>query len=475
MSHVYRSLHLPSFIMGKRIYIRAADSWHQPSKKTEFESIVELSFTLLSLNDDCLLHLFKFFNIIDIINLSKTCGRFKAIIEPIFMKCETFTLNSVTTPALSLMDVYTQLSNLGTYIRSLTISGVELNSDNHRRHLELVYRHCHSLDELHLQKVIVATPLCKEPAMDSLKNLKVLELINCKRIDNDYLLAKLGLNCQITELKLVDFNITSINGPFFYCLEKLQKIHLDRCDELVIFELKNWFKKNIETLTHVTLFRLERGWTALQLLDQMKNVQHLQIDLNIYKVNSSMLDSLDGQLTSIKSLYIPRAPESVTPIIKELRLNNKQIEELDLSYRVLADEDSSKSDLLELKSLQLLKLNETTGVDSSFLLDCAKSLTNLRVLCCRKANISDSDVADIVQNAVQLIELDVAYCTKVTFDVTRKVATVLQADLDRPKFKLTINYFNGCDLVSYFFFPVANLFVHSNYVAPCKEQYLLGI
>lgn len=458
---LYRSVHSKSFLMAKRIYIQPADSWHQPSKAsnstTENEPCTELDFTLLKLNDDCLLYLFKFFNIMDIIYLSKTCARLHALTEPILMKCETFTLQSETPSDLSLMNVRTQLSNLGTYIRSLTINGDAFKSPNHPRYLELVYRNCLSLEELHLQEVTFLTtekPYRKEPKlkdnMAPLKNLKVLELIKCDGVNDRYLMEKLGSNCELTELKLIGCG--DIVGLFFTYLKKLRKIYLHRCLQVEIVPLKNLFKTNIETLTHVTLMRMHTNLSILELVGKIRNLEHLQTDeaiqRSIFRSTRESAISLDEQLANIKLLYIPTGFENVAPIMKELRVNNKQIEELDLSFKELPSADGSKSDLLQLTTLQVLKLNETSGVDTSFLLDCVKSLTNLRVLCCRKANISDLDVVNIVQNAAKLTDLDIVDCTKVTYKIGEKLEALLKTQCDRPKLKLKISYFEESDLVS---------------------------
>lgn len=456
---------------SKKIRINAADSWHQTSNNNATELSIPIDnseFTLLRLNDDCLLHLYKFLDILDIINLSKTCDRLQELNEPIFQKCENFDLNKHSKAplfdfSLSLMDVRTLLTNLGQYIRCLTINGSLLKSPNQSRYLDLIYRLCPQLNELRLHEIILVLHSNlnghrkENNDYPTMKNLKTLELIKCDGIDDQYLMKKLGRSSQLT--KLIIYRCDDISGKFFDVLKNMETINIQRCHQISTARIKQLLSSNVKTLTNVTILRTTLNYIQSNNMSMIemfggsiKNLKYLHTDIPLYDTiclkltdaisDRNQINKLSNQLNNIEILSIPNASENVAPILNELCANNKIIEKLDISYKSFASNDLIEKNLLQLKTLKLLKLNDVQNMTSLFVIECAKELEQLSVLSCRKAKLSDTDVVKIVEFGKNLCELDVVG-TNVTWNVIEKIADILVKFNDRPKLILKLSYFEA--------------------------------
>lgn len=138
-------------IQGKRIKIKAADSWKQPTKQNNNENESTNNDgkndknddndekippnSILNLNDDCLLHIFSFLTLREKLRMSFACERFQNIFEMIYKIEKQLNLNAVG--HLTLMEVRQIVTKVGHLIERIKFSGQDFPS-NHKRFIEFL-------------------------------------------------------------------------------------------------------------------------------------------------------------------------------------------------------------------------------------------------------------------------------------------------------------------------------------------------
>lgn len=471
-------------ISSRRFFVQPAESWHQPNYNiTSRREIWSKSVSIktksnklhdngtedslfLRLNDDCLLHIFKFLNRTDIIYLSRTCNRLRTLADRRLSKIwNIVNLSGKNRRPLSLMNLRTLCIGIGHYIQSLTINGHALRFP-HERYLDLVFRKCTKLKELNLIGITFLKPsngtnsnssignrrmyasdisrnkyYTEYPTMD---NLKVLQL-NQVDIDENYLKAKLGQFCRLTELKLI--SCPTIVGDFFCVLRKLKYIYIDKCSALKNSFLKNLYETNSNTLTHLTFVNTSPGDDHFEMDDQKQLVKLEYLRAAAFHC----VTNFKKQLSQIKSFcfvndsFLRAHIYTNSMVLNELSVNNKCIEKLVFTGTQTGDfsnfTDAFKTNLLQLSTLQILKFGNFP-IESTCLIDCAKKMKCLRVFNCNKVvNVSNNDVISIVQNATKLTELTVGNLeNSVSVGILPELINILKSEENRPKlcYKLII-------------------------------------
>lgn len=99
------------------IKLLPADSWKQPINCIE-DPVNDEKCSILKLIDDCLLYLFDFFYLPDLIELAQVCKRFRGLLEEKFKKVDAYTVYTIDWPVNTLRKA---LEFIGPHLTTLHI------------------------------------------------------------------------------------------------------------------------------------------------------------------------------------------------------------------------------------------------------------------------------------------------------------------------------------------------------------------
>lgn len=390
--------------------------------------------SLLILNDDCLLEIFKLLDLSDLCAVADVCSRFRQIAKKSFRCTREKSLNlrcdidSIDNSAKScLLKVARVLRNLGEFINELNDDRMSLchNRNWNRmsrelyrsRIIKLVIRYCSgTITGLMLNDIEIANELV--PAMQPLfRRLRKLTLGLC-RIGQEFL-NKLPL--WLPNLREFDFELFVAHSDLvartqldFSCLhhrfENLMKLTLRNVHDVTNENIEAMLQSNPQ-LKAIRLYECEKVDREIlrAVAFNAPNVEFLLCDLDLdLDIADAGHFSRMANLKSLTLMFEWRCRQNVQHMaaaIHAMATANIQLEHLRLLFfdcRQFAD--PLINSILELKNLKSLYLREVPeGLNISHIHSLCKRLSGLQELrLCMRSTPSIESITEMLRYANQL-------------------------------------------------------------------------
>lgn len=172
--------------------LNAADSWLQPDFKKSFKSPnidhsvdQKSSLLLMTLHDDCLLHVMSFLDPLDIFTLKKVCGKFSELSSFYFrtIKCLNFNIMK-DNKKITLLEAKMVCEKVGKNVKKLTVNGDKFNN---QRILNFIPKYFPNLKYLNLTGFKLDSVNFWHHMKKILSNLETLDLSDNSLIDENFL------------------------------------------------------------------------------------------------------------------------------------------------------------------------------------------------------------------------------------------------------------------------------------------------
>lgn len=349
------------------------------------------------INDDCLTHIFKFFDIYDLYNVSCSSSKFENVL-PLFNRKFEFTITNVST-----LNIKHFLEKIGMQIETLTITIGKRERSEVKKFFECVQKQCPNIKVLFIKN---CSHLNFARFSNLLKRLKSLRLEECeytKIYDVPYFMnipwitQSMPMELQKSEdmSDLVILKLHSCKG-FKPCAFKEFLKQQNRFIELSLFALEDFKNSDVDFFN--------------ELVPNLQNIEALSIDANTtshiqFIANLPKLRSL--QLLDY-SIYNDRI---VDRLLRRINDETNKIEELDLyhcylgmnTYRVIS----------QFQQLHTLKLRKHFWVTENHL-SSLDLMPKLKTVCCfDNVVLTDLGIISLVRVSPMLTHLDCSWCYQV--------------------------------------------------------------
>uniref|UniRef100_A0A1Q3F0E4 Putative leucine-rich repeat protein n=1 Tax=Culex tarsalis TaxID=7177 RepID=A0A1Q3F0E4_CULTA len=361
-------------------------------------------FSILQLNDDCLMTIFSEVELLDLLALKKTCTRFEGVCCDLLKRQKKLDLDNVCPKKtyLTMLDAKNILIELGPFAEHLIITRDTFARPGVRI-LYLIPKHCSNLKQLDIHDFTLK-PNSLKTLEGVFKTLESLRLVNCGIADNiERSLA------QAKNLRRLDLSQNSeITGKCLKVVKNLKYLNLESCQNIqgkpfITFSERN---KTLEFLNINCCSRLTNE-AVKALAANFPDLQHLicnNLYDNVEPASMAMIAKLP-KLTKVQFKINNFA--SIDNILQAFTESN-QLEHLDLSDGIFTSVDYNL--LCSLTNLRELKLNYKLDFSDEHLAKlCTKgNFLELHIAGC--TNVSDRQLIEFIRKNPALKELDVSYC-----------------------------------------------------------------
>lgn len=380
------------------------------------------------LNDDVLLEILKYLNVMDIISYRQVCSRFELNADDhLSRKLKKFRIDKM-------LDHKSEeiITNLGQHLKSLHLVSVHSYKriDKLRRQIQLINKHCNQLTSL---KIETRNWYGAMPLSASMINklyfecLKYLELQNIK-LEKDLELIPAFENVQVLKLN----SIGNFTGQSLIGMNHLTALHLNSCGQLKPNYLYDFFKMKGKTLKEISIHKC-RDIDEIILNEIVANLPNIELVSLTFSYKASFDPSTLHSLQNLKSLSLHNFQMyDVNRFIKLLATgNNMERWEINGENFKIYQLDSSAVDKLERSN----NLNELSFVKCNFITD--ELLLRLgRNLNLKKFSLHDcwgftvNSLIKFVQFSRQLTYLSIRNCT-ILKSATIDIANMVLEDEER--------------------------------------------
>lgn len=410
--------------------------------------------TLQSINDDCLRAIFRYLDICDFIELASTCTRlqefsncfiFPKIARQVKIKMSARKSYGEEEEA-SMDDLKTAFKSFGSFVKQLTLEGsYDDNDDNDGtlRDFEDLLDLCPNLDTLLMEHVNFSSAEDEEILKHVTSNLKVLKLLRCSEITDDWSEAFKRL------IKLERIDLTGSNdvtADYFKHSLNISTLAIDyeSCStSCSLEEILNQNGPNIQQLT-LERFSVSPAYDLIGTLivDKLPKLEVLAIDDEALSIE--LTKSL-AKIPHLKCLKILCGDLSLNSLLRELSLCGK-IEMLIFENGVFDKEDDNAPPLFFKKLLSVRGF----GIERDTLLKLLKVLTKAQMPVIKDFTFSlllPEHIAGLLAlfESKETLELMTINCSnnynEGQFAFVLGIIEILKMNLNRPYFKLHINPF----------------------------------
>lgn len=255
-------------------------SWaHQPIIDPETLQFEEV-------NDDCLLHIASFLDLIDVVNLGKTSTRLQSFAKQIFRTKTHFSFDqSDCDPSVSMENLPIILRAMGSFVKSI---------------------YWKDLDEIHLQYLAKYCPNVRKlnilyPSLDVnsvyiktfFKNITSLVIVRANFYDNT-MKKIIQSSANLKHLQLI--NCRNIRGTFLSNAKQLVNLKIINCRHLRNI-LHSYEIARIPKLKALSVDRIEIDCDTIKMLVSHKNLKRLTL--------RNVDNTMGGQMYSNIQLHLP--------------------------------------------------------------------------------------------------------------------------------------------------------------------------
>lgn len=387
--------------------------------------------SILNLNDDCLLHICHYLNLVDIIRFSATCERIKHITK-LYCYKKYKNLHSKQFLLIKPLQLKVMLSKIGNYVNSFIVSANELckNNGSHWTFLQIINKGCPNLENLILNNIECDSNSNNKSYL--FPNLKQLKLFNCIGSFDNFLKT----NCNLQRL-YIDKN-ELIDGAILKYLNKLKEVSFVDCSNLYPPYVGELFvKNNIKSFTLISCVKFEDSsrWFR-DSVDYTGSLVYFHTNHELFKRHGAQTQIYQiERATKLIKFHIPKLLEDVVNIITNLAIIDKLVD-LDMSHCMIKDKKIGAA-LQYFTKLEILNLNNNVNVNDELLIKLAKS-GNLRQLHCRgsvKPLLCIYNVVELSSN-LETLEIDEK---SLDFVTTKSIINMLINQPNRPKLEILID------------------------------------
>lgn len=381
------------------------------------------------LNDDVLLEILKYLNVLDIISYKQVCSRFESNADDhLSRKVKQFRIDAALDHKSKEI-----IKNLGSHLKSLHLVSVHSHKrvDKLHRQIQSINKHCKQLAALTIEtrNWYGAMPL-NATIINKLRfeQLKYLELHNIK-MEKELDLVPAFEHVEVLKLD----SITNFSGQTLCGLNHLQALHLNSCGQLKPNHLYDFFKAKGKALREIVVHKC-RDIDEIILNEIVANLPNIELVSLMFSYTASFDPCKLHCLQNLKSLSLHNFQTyDVNRFIKLLatgdRLEKWEINGENFKIYQL---DSSATDKLERST----NLSELSFVKCNFITD--DMLYRLgRNLNLKKFSIQDcwgftvNGLMKFVQFSRQLTYLSIRNCT-ILRTATIDIANMVLEDEERP-------------------------------------------
>lgn len=238
--------------------------------------------TIVMLNDNCLMKIFSFMDLMDLQTLASVCCRFKSICEDIYTKYKSLDLNLFRD--ISIRDTHLMLHNVAPFLQSMKMP---CNLQDYQW-LILVAKYCKNLNSFSLEGFRHWRNHNLTPFYEIFGNLQRIELINCGLLDK-YLYDMLHVSREFPEASVLEeLNLSAncgLTGAALKNIVGLKAIDLSFCNNLqpyyflqIVANNKNLRKLNIIDCSLLDKKCIEAIASHLKELEEIHVSDHIELD-----------------------------------------------------------------------------------------------------------------------------------------------------------------------------------------------------
>lgn len=295
--------------LGIKFTMKQADRVFQPKIDPNAVNILEI-------NDNCLLKIASYLDLIDIVNLSKTSVRMRSFSKLIFERRTHFSFNRKTgdtDQSFKRQNLPTILQVMGSYIRTIDWRGLK------ETHLKYLCQFCPNVTELRLvdpSRSLTSSAIKNYTKF--FKNIKKLVIVRAAFFDAT--MKTITSSSNLKHLQLI--KCRNIRGNFFSTWKSCRLIHLKICN--FSFERMIRISKigRIKTLKSFSVNKIEINADTMKTLRLYKNLQHLKLE----NVNNT----LERKLYS----YLPVRLPKLTTLKMKMEHNDGKINSKSISTMI---------------------------------------------------------------------------------------------------------------------------------------------
>lgn len=402
------------------------------------------STSILSLNDDCLLEIFKKLPVLELCNAKRICKRFNSLVDYHFMmtyKSLSFNHQMIKEDSFTLLtlgETRNILNSFGLQIQILTVNADSFQSSNASEVLGVINEYCgyQQLEHLKIVKFIL-----DEQVIDVCRRLfsNVVKLTIDKCFADDKLFERLLSVCtEMRELELLrQFNIDGTCLLKTY--PKLEGLILRSNDNFDPDYLKIFFTKNPQ-LKKAKLIGCNFVDDELfqVIADNLHELEVLAVRVVHFTTafDQNLLNLL--KLRKLKKLEFNCGLKPITEFVQGLAMTNT-IETLGISSAELHQDLCNA--LCILKNLRVLKLISMYEIKQNCIKELAQNLNNLKefhIIECDGINFDDT--LAFVDNAPKLEKLVVNECCNI-LPLNEQQFIRLVESCQRRADKLSLNFY----------------------------------
>lgn len=337
--------------------------------------------TILSLNDDCLMEIFKYLPLLGLCSMRSTCIRLQTIADYYFFKeHKAFELNGKYVSndpisELSLDDCRLVLQNFGRQIHKINLHSDAFSDMEFDRLIMIIERFCEHLVDLKFVKINFTAETI-EKCHRLFSNLHRLVIDKCLD-DNATFATCLMHSSSLKELELIRlFNIEGNSLAQAY--PNLECFAVKSSDNINYEFLQEFIEKNpqLKKLKFIGC-NFVNDKVFQQISDNLPNLE--SFSMRMVHVSNSVNENLVHllSLTKLKKLELNCGVIGINTFLEGLAANNT-IESLHLSALELNDETIGF--LCNMKQLKVFKLTSTLKLDKDLCTKLASGLHNLTEL-----------------------------------------------------------------------------------------------
>lgn len=334
--------------------------------------------TLLTLNDDCFLHLFRFVSLADLASIKDTCKRLRLLADQYF---RLYGNKSLEIKSGSMFGGIWILKHFGKFIRSLEVSGF--------------YERYASSDNI-LEMIGQFTG----------EQLKSISLNECDKADNQkFECLKMVLkNVECIELNWLNYD-SNINVLLGYC-ENVKEVNID--GELMALST-DWCSKT-RNVTKLKISGLCNDGILEEICEKLTRLECLSVDCIETTTNKVIYLS---RLSCLRKLRIGAFRYDVVQALQQIG-EKTLLEDLCLTYEAIDEELANVFG--KCANLSKLTFENCNGFDTNAQDALAKGLVNIQNL-----TFSDCDeitfeaITKIIENLLDLKILTVTGCEEIDF------------------------------------------------------------
>lgn len=403
-----------------------------PSSSQSSPSTSNSASSILILNDDCLISLFKYLNLDDLCAVADVCSRFRRNAQTHFSYSKLKELYSISYCICRAADNVKRAENVlsifGNFVKSIKLEVLHHHCDiprgHHKRVAQMLRRHCcETLHELVVERYFIndEIALLIHPA---LANLRTFSMIECT-VAKSFVKLLPKWSPKLRELRIVDSNRIKNIGtpnegqPIPLTYDKLETLYMERITDVVYVDLVEDVLKSSPLLKKIEVVTCQNKGNRIcsSIVKYAPQIENLRFHGGCAR--HELYPSYFGRLTKLQSLAmtfytdvksnIHHHIEHVLTVLNDIIVGDIPLENLELNGFQLHDKGDRFADeiskLKKLKTLRLLNLDNLTP--SQFLHICRglSELTEIYVskpMRKGKCDFSPANLLTLVKNGKNL-------------------------------------------------------------------------